>query len=51
VSKEALTDRPFELFQELELFQFVHRFFDRAAYFAAIGYQRYQATPHQVAAG
>ena len=40
VSKEALADRPVELFQELELFQLVEQFFDRALYFAAIGYER-----------
>lgn len=44
VSKEALSDRPIELFQELALFQLVERFFDRAVYFAAIGYERYQQT-------
>ncbi len=40
VAKEALADRPVELFQELELFQLVEQFFDRALYFAAIGYER-----------
>ncbi len=43
VVKEALADRPVELFQELELFQLVEQFFDRAIYFAAIGYENYQA--------
>jgi len=42
VTKEAMADRPVELFQELELFQLVEQFFDRAVYFAAIGYERYQ---------
>jgi hypothetical protein len=51
VAKRSPTDRAFELFQELELFQLVDRFFDRAAHFAAIGYERYQATHHQAAAG
>lgn len=40
VSKEAQADRPIEVFQELELFQLVEQFFDRALYFAAIGYER-----------
>ena len=39
VSKETLADRPVELFQELELFQLVEQFFDRALYFAALGYE------------
>lgn len=51
VAKESQTDRALELFQELKLFQFVEQFFDRAAYFAAIGYERYQAAHHQAAAG
>ncbi len=40
VSREALADRPVELFQELELFQLVDQFFDRALYFAAVGFER-----------
>jgi len=44
VAKEVLADpRPVELFQEVELAQLVEQFFDRAIYFAAIGYERYQA--------
>ena len=43
ITKEALADRPVELFQELELFQLVEQFFDRAVYFAAVGYERYQS--------
>lgn len=49
VAKEALADRPVELFQELELFQLVEQFFDRALYFAAIGYERYQSAQKKVA--
>jgi len=49
VTREALADRPVELFQELELFQLVEQFFDRAVYFAAIGYERHRAA--QKAAG
>jgi hypothetical protein len=44
ILKEVLTDpRPGELAQEAELFQLVEQFFDRAIYFAVIGYERYQA--------
>ncbi|HVP44298.1 MAG TPA: hypothetical protein VMS96_12765, partial [Terriglobales bacterium] len=43
VSREALADRPVELFQELELFQLVDQFFDRALYFAGVGFERAQA--------
>jgi hypothetical protein len=43
VAHEAMADRPIELFQEIELFQLVEQFFDRALYFAAIGYERYRA--------
>ena len=43
VIREAMADRPVEVFQELELFQLVEQFFDRAIYFAAIGYERCQA--------
>jgi hypothetical protein len=49
VTKEAVADRPVELFQELELFQLVEQFFDRAVYFAAIGYERYQSAQKKVA--
>ena len=50
VTREAMLDRPVELFQELELFQLVEQFFDRAVYFAAIGYEHYELT-HQQATG
>jgi hypothetical protein len=48
VAKEAMADKPVELFQELELFQLVEQFFDRAVYFAAIGYERYQSAQKRV---
>ena len=50
-ANEAQTDRAFELFQELKLFQLVEQFFDRAAYFAAVGYERYQNVCRGAAAG
>lgn len=40
LQREAYADRPVELFGELELLQMLDQFFDRAAYFAAIGYER-----------
>ena len=44
IAKEVLTDpRPVELLQEVELAELVEQFFDRAIYYAAIGYERYQA--------
>ncbi len=46
VSREALADRPVELFQELELFQLVDQFFDRALYFAAVGFERAESAGH-----
>jgi len=50
VAKEVLGDpRPVELFQEVELAELVEQFFDRAIYFAAIGYERYQATQENAA--
>ena len=44
VAREVLADpRPVELFQEVELAELVEQFFDRAIYYAAIGYERYHA--------
>jgi hypothetical protein len=51
VFKEVMADpRPLELFQDAELAQLVEQFFDRAIYFAAIGYERYRAAHGQAAA-
>lgn len=49
VAREALADRPVELYQEMELFHLVGEFFDRAAYFATIGYERYHAAHRKAA--
>jgi hypothetical protein len=38
--EEVSSERPVELFQELELFHLVDQFFDRAVYYAALGYER-----------
>jgi hypothetical protein len=43
IAEEALTDRAVNLFQVLELSRSVEKFFDRAVYFATIGYERYQS--------
>lgn len=43
VFKEVMTDpRPVELFQDAELARLVEQFFDRAIYFATIGYESYR---------
>jgi hypothetical protein len=40
LSHEGQVDRPVELFQEIELLRLVDKFFDRAMYYAACGYER-----------
>jgi Histidine kinase N terminal len=37
---QAASDRAIELLGELELFQLVEQFFDRALYYAMVGYER-----------
>jgi hypothetical protein len=50
VAKEVLGDpRPVELVQEVELAELVEQFFDRAIYFAAVGYERHQAAQEKTA--
>jgi len=39
VKKEAILERPVEVFGELEMLQLLEQFFDRAIYFAAAGYE------------
>ena len=39
LKSEAVADRAVEIMGELELLQMLEQFFDRAIYFAAIGYQ------------
>jgi hypothetical protein len=39
LEREGLVDRPLELFQEIELLRLVEKFFDRAVYYAARGYE------------
>ena len=47
--REAGVERPVEVFGELELLQLLDQFFDRAIYYAAVGYERAEA-PHSVGA-
>ncbi|MCL6482458.1 MAG: hypothetical protein K6U02_12105 [Firmicutes bacterium] len=47
LEQEGLVDRHVELFQEMELLHLVNRFFDRAVFYAALGYE--QAHAAQVA--
>jgi hypothetical protein len=40
IKKEIAIERPVEVFGELEMLQMLDYFFDRAIYYAAIGYER-----------
>ena len=40
LKSESVLDRPVEVFGELEMLQLLDQFFDRAIYYAAIGYER-----------
>ena len=39
IKKEIEIERPVEVFGEMEMFQMLDRFFDRAIYYAAVGYE------------
>jgi hypothetical protein len=39
IKKEAVLERPVEVFGELEMLQLLEQFFDRAIYHAAVGYE------------
>lgn len=43
LDKEAVLDRPIEAFGELEVLRMLEQFFDRAQYYAAVGYERMRA--------
>lgn len=43
LKKESVLERPVEVFGELEMLQMLNHFFDRAIYFAAVGYERAMA--------
>ena len=40
LKKESVLERPVEVFGELELLQLLEQFFDRAIFYAAVGYER-----------
>jgi len=40
LNREAIMDRPSEVFGELEILQLLDQFFERAIYYAAVGYER-----------
>ena len=40
IKKEAVLERPVEVFGELEMLQLLDQFFDRAIYFASVGYEQ-----------
>jgi hypothetical protein len=43
LQRESLPERPIEAFGELELAQLLDQFFDRAIYYASVGYERAMA--------
>lgn len=52
LKKENVMERPAEVFGELEMLQLLEQFFDRAQYYAAMGYEEARAShPAQVTKG
>jgi hypothetical protein len=47
LEREAVLDRPAEIAGELEVEQMLDHFFDRAVYYAAIGYERSLVSRHE----
>jgi len=45
IKKESVLEHPVEVFGELEMLQLLEQFFDRAIYYAAVGYERAIADP------
>lgn len=43
LARESALDKPIEIFGELEVVQLLEQFFDRAIYYAALGYERARA--------
>jgi hypothetical protein len=43
LKQESVMDRPTEVFGELEMLQLLDQFFDRAIYFAALGFEQYRS--------
>ena len=54
LQRESLPERPAEAFGELEMLQLLDQFFDRAIYYASVGYERamaaHELTPIRTAA-
>jgi len=48
LQRESLPERPAEAFGELEMLQLLDQFFDRAIYYASVGYERAMAA-HELA--
>jgi hypothetical protein len=46
---EDTLERPTEVFGELMLLQLLEQFFDRAIFYAAVGYEQYKANPAELA--
>ena len=44
LKKETVMERPTEVFGELEMLQLLDQFFDRAIFYAAVGYEKYVAS-------
>ena len=47
LKRDAVVEKPVEVFGELEMLQLLETFFDRAIYYAALGYERAQAGAHE----
>lgn len=47
LKKETVMERPTEVFGELEMLQLLDQFFDRAIFYAAVGHEKYVASPRQ----
>ena len=45
IKKESVLERPVEVFGELEMLQLLEQFFDRAIYYASVGYEQAVADP------
>lgn len=48
LQKESAPERPIEAFGELEMLQLLDQFFDRAIYYASVGYERALAAQESV---
>lgn len=51
ITKEVLTEHEGEIVQVLDLSRCIETFFDRAVYYAALGFERHHGNHHRTAAG